>query len=172
MNAGYAGLAAAYIFSALLLLGFYLRARRSWPVKAATAALAAAFFLGTWISIPGLLGWPVDRAPPRKFRLHAAHVQQPDKASKSKGAIYLWLTDAGDLAHNGIPRAYEFPYSAPLHETVMNATARLNKGMPQMGELRGPRRAASAVLDDPSRAGQGSVSFAFFDIPDPLFSDK
>ncbi len=172
MNLGFAGLTAAYVFIALLLLSINLYSRWRWPVKAAAAVAAAAFYLVAYLSLPELLGWPIERDPPQKFRLHAAYVQQPDKLTRSKGAIYLWLTDSEDLAHMGAPRAYKFPYTAPTHEVVINAMSRINKGQAQMGEFRNPNDPNITVLDDPTRVGQKSAPVTFFDIPDPLFPDK
>lgn len=172
VNLGSAGLMAAYVFVALLLLSVNLYSRWGAPVKSAATAMAAVFCLVSYLSIPELLGWPIAQDPPQKFRMHAAYVQQPDKLSRSKGAIHLWLTDVKDLAHNGAPRAFQFPYSAPMHEVVINATAKMNKGVPQMGEFKSPGEANFAVLVDPTRVGQQAAPVTFFDIPDPLFPDK
>lgn len=160
------------VFITLLLLSINLYSRWGWPVKAGAIIAAAVFYVVSYLSIPKLLGWPTMQDPPAKFRLHAAYVQQPDKLTNSKGAIYLWLIDAQDLAHNGAPRAFGFPYSPPLHEVVINATAKINKGMPQMGEFKNPSDPNVTLLDDPTRVGQKSAPVAFFDIPDPLFPDK
>lgn len=172
MNPGMAGLVAAYIFIVLLALAviFYTGWRR--PVKAAVVAAVAGFCLVSWLSLPELLGWPVERDPPQRFRLHAAHVQQPDKLSKSQGAIYLWLTDSADLGRRPVPRAYRFPYTTATHEIVINAISRSNKGMAQMGEFRGAGGSSFSMLHDPASAGTPSLGVTFFDIPDPLFPDK
>jgi hypothetical protein len=172
LNSGYAGLTVAYAFVGLLLLGIILYARWRWPVKVAAAVITVAFCLVSYVSIPGLLGWPTAQDLPQKFLLHAAYVQQPDKLSKSKGTIDLWVTDAQDLARGEVPRAYQIPYSPPLHEVVINATAKMSKGVPQMGEFRNPHTSAIAGLHDPAAAGQLSVPLTFFDIPDPMFPDK
>ncbi len=172
LNAGYAGLTVAYVFVALLLLCIILYSRWGWPVKVAATVTTAAFCLVSYASIPDLLGWPIAQDLPHRFRLHAAHIQQPDKLSKSKGTINLWVTDAEDLAQGGVPRAFQFPYSPPLHEVVINATARMGKGVPQMGEFTNPHATAIAGLHDPAAAGQAAPPVTFFDIPDPLFPDK
>ncbi len=172
LNPGYAGLTVAYVFVALLLLGILLYSRWGWPVKAAATVTTAAFCLISYASIPKLLGWPIAHNPPQKFLLHAAYIQQPDKLSKRKGTINLWLTDAQDLARGGVPRAYQFPYTAPLHEVVINATAKISKGVPQMGEFKDPHTSSIAGLHDPAGADQTSAPVTFFDIPDPLFPDK
>jgi len=172
LNPGYAGLAAAYAIVLLLLLGIVFYSRWAWPVKVAATITAGAFCLISWVSVPELLGWPIAASPPQTFRLHAAYVQQPDKLSKTRGVINLWLTDAADLSRGGTPRAFQFPYTAPLHEVVMNATARMNKGVPQLGEFRNSQANTIAGLHDPAAGGQASAPLTFYDIPDPLFPDK
>ncbi len=172
LSTGSAGLVVAYVFVALLLLGLNLYSRWHRVVKAAVTLATVAFCLLTWLSIPELLGWPVAESPPQKFRLHAAHIQQPDKVSKHKGTINLWLTDVRNLAQGGVPRAYALPYSAPLHEIVLNAMGKMVKGVPQMGEFKVSGGSKISGLDDPAHAAQTSAPIAFYDIPDPLFPDK
>lgn len=169
MTYGYTGIIAAYVLAALLVLGLLLHSRWRWPVKAMAAGAVAALYLATWVSLPGLLGWPIERDLPRKFRLHSAHVQQPDKTTNTQGAIFLWVTDVNDLGRAGTPRAYRIPYTPPTHEVVINAVSRLHKGMAQMGEFTGH---IATGLHDPSRAGPAIAPITFFDIPDPLFPDK
>lgn len=172
MTLGVAGLIAAYIFIALLVLSINLYSRWSWPVKAGTVIAASALYIVSYLSVLDILGWPTRQALPERFRLVGTYVQQPDKLTEEKGAIYLWVTDLNDLARNGSPRSFRLPYSAPLHELVINATAKLNKGMPQMGEFRNPDDANVKIIDDPTRLGQTSAPVKFFDVPDPLFPDK
>lgn len=172
MQAGYTGLIAAYAFLATLLVLVLRHARRSWPVKAAAVILCGVFFAVSWMSLPGLLGWPIPAPLPGKFRLHAVHIQQPDKVSRGEGAIYLWLTDAGDFARDGTPRAFALPYSAPLHEAVLAASARIAKGRAQMGEVTAFIDASAISLHDPNRVAGTTAPVRFYDIPDPLFPDK
>lgn len=169
MTYGYLGIFAAYALLALLVMGVLVHSRWRWPVKATATVAVAAFYFVTWIAHPGILGWPVDRDLPRKFRLHSAYVQQPDKTSNSPGAIYLWVTDVEELGHRGTPRAYQIPYSAPAHEVVTNSMSRLHKGMSQMGELTGH---IVTGLHDPTRSASVLAPVTFFDIPDALFPDK
>jgi hypothetical protein len=172
MQTGYAGLSTAYVFLAVLLLLVTSAARRPWPVRAAAVVACALFFAVSWVSLPGLLGWPIQAPPPEKFRLHAAYIQQPDKASRAGGAIHLWLTDAGDFARDGTPRAYSLPYSAPLHEAVLAASARIAKGQPQMGEVTDVVDTRAMSLHDPGLVVRNTAPVRFYDIPDPLFPDK
>jgi hypothetical protein len=169
---GASGLVAAYIFVAVIVISINLYSKWSWPVKAGTIVLATVFYFVSYLSLPQLLGWPVRQELPESFRLLAAHVQQPDKLTRDEGAIYLWITDARDLARPVPPRAYRFPYSGPLHETVIAAVAKLKQGTPQLGEARTPDSPQIRVLDDPTRLGQESAEIRFYDVPDPLFPDK
>ena len=172
MKFGIAGLVAAYLVIALLLLKINMHSRWGRPVKAGVTLAALAFYLVSYLSIPELLGWPTAQGAPARFRLHAVHVQQPDKVSKSKGTIYLWLTDVRDLAQHAAPRAFQFPYSASMHDIVISATAKLARGVPQMGVFKLPPNAHVSGLDTAAGAALAAAPVTFFDVPDPLFPDK
>ncbi|MBI2970691.1 MAG: hypothetical protein HYY36_08110 [Gammaproteobacteria bacterium] len=169
---GFAGLTAAYVFVVALLLSINLYSRWPWPVKAGTILLATAFYAVSYLSIPPLLGWPVTGDLPAEFRLVAAQVREPDKITQDPGAIYLWVMDAGRLADDSAPRAFRLPYSAPTHDVVINATARLGKGVAQMGEFRKAVDPDARMLDEPARTGQTSAPVTFYDVPDPLYPEK
>lgn len=166
------GLIAAYILIALLLLSLNLYSTWSWQVKAGTIVVTTAFYIVTYLSFPPLLGWPAQQRPPDNFRLIAAHVQQPDKVSGDEGAIYLWLAQIDDLSRNAPPRAFEFPYSNNLYEKIVAANAKLNKGVPLLGEFEELDDSSKVQVDDDSRLGQESVNIQFYDLPDPLIPDK
>ena len=172
MTLGVTGLIAAYVFIALLILSINLYSRWNWGVKAACIIVGTALYVVSYLSVLDILGWPTAQDLPQRFRLVGAYVQQPDKLTEYDGAIYLWLTDLDDLSSGGKPRSFRLPYSAPVHEQILNATAKLNKGMPQMGEFRNPDDDNMRILDDPTRLGQTSARIQFFDVPDPLFPDK
>lgn len=172
MTLGISGLVAAFILLALLLLSINLYSRWSWPVKAGTIILTTLFYAVTYLSLPPLLGWPIENDLPEKFRLIAAHVQQPDKLTKDGGAIYLWVTDVRNLVAHAPPRAYRFPYSGLMHEVVINAMAKLQKGVPQLGEFREPENPDMGLIREPARLGQVSAPVRFYDVPDPLYPDK
>ena len=91
---GFVGLVSAYVLVAVLLLSVNLQSSWSWLVKAAVTVLTALFYVVTYLSLPQLLGWPIDGNLPEKFRLEAVLVQQPDKLTDSKGAIYAATGDA------------------------------------------------------------------------------
>jgi hypothetical protein len=169
---GITGLVAAYVLIAILLLSINLYSNWSWNVKAGTIVITSAFYIITYLSFPPLLGWPTNDNPPERFRLIAAHVEQPDKITGDEGAIYLWLTQIEDLSWSAPPRAYELPYTNALHELVINTKSKLDKGIPQLGEFNDTHQNLIDELKDAPRSGQESVKIQFYDLPDPLFPDK
>jgi hypothetical protein len=171
MTLSLVGLISAYVLVAAMLLGVLVYSSLRWQVKAAVTAVTSAFYIVTYLSLPPLLGWPVTDPLPEKFRLLAVYVEQPDKLTESEGAIYLWVTDASQLAGKPVPRAYRLPYSAKLHETVLGAVAKLSKGIAQLGEIKEPEGGIRPI-DNPGRLGQVSVPIEFYDVPDPLLPDK
>jgi hypothetical protein len=68
------------------------------------------------------------------------------------------------------PRAYEFDYSAELHEKVINVNAKLNKNIDQIGEFKEPDDVMNEVNEQ--KRGVKSIKIEFYDLPDPLFPDK
>lgn len=171
MTLGIAGLITAYILIALLLLSINLYSNWSWKVKGVAIIITTIFYFISYISFPPLLGWPTSQQPPERFKLLAAHVEQPDKSSNKEGAIYLWINRIDDLTAYGAPRAYKLPYSDPMHEVVINANAKLNKDIPQLGELN-EEGSMQVEVQDSSRAGVADAPIVFYDLPDPLFPEK
>jgi len=167
-----AGLIIAFVLLAMLLLSLNLYSNWSWPVKASAIVLVSLFYLVSYFSFPPLLGWPTkDNNIPERFRLVAADVQEPDKIAGTDGAIYLWLTDMTSGNNSKVPRAYQLPFNNNLHKRVVEAKAKLNKKLPQLGEITEDDSPTEQVKDN-SRGGQVSVKIEFFDMPDPLFPEK
>ncbi len=166
-----AGLLTAYVLLAVLLLSLNLYSSFSWPVKAAGILLVFLFYLVSYFSFPPLLGWPTADKLPERFRLLAAHVQEPDKVAGTEGEIYLWITDMSTGKHAKVPRAYKLPFSTELHRKVVEAKTKLNKKLPQLGELIDEGQRVDEVKDN-TQGGQASINIEFFDMPDPLFPEK
>ena len=169
---GIIGLTAAYILTVLLLLSINLYSRLSWRVKAAAIVVAAVFYIVSYHSLPPLLGWPTAAELPSRFRLVAAEVRQPDKQSGEKGAVFLWAQDLRDLSATVKPRAYELPYTDDLHELVLKAKSRMEKGMQQLGEYKRPDSGHVRIVDDLRRIAQDAHVIEFYDLPDPLIPEK
>jgi hypothetical protein len=134
MTAAVIGLAASYLVLGVLLLSLNLRSAWRLPVKAWAIALTLGFLIAGFAALQAMLGRPTKAAPPALFQLHAALVNEPDRLSASKGAIYLWLsTPAAEGEPGGPPRAYALPYSRALHEQVARMQERLHQGRPVEG---------------------------------------
>lgn len=172
LTLGITGLITAYILLALLLLSINLYSNWSWQVKAGSIIATAFFYAVTYLSLPPLLGWPTGDDPPSRFRLVGAEIVQPDKATGAKGMIYLWLRNMEDLSAIAAPRAYKLPYSPALHETVVAAKSKMNKGMQQLGEFKLPEDSNIRKVDTFKRAGQKVAAIEFYDLPDPMLPDK
>lgn len=168
---GTTGLVTAYVLIGALLLSINLYSNWSWKIKAMTIIITTMFFIITYFSYPDLLGWPTSENPPARFRLIASQVQQPNKATGESGAVFLWLTQIDDLASSTPPRAYRMEYSSELHELVINATSKLNKGIAQLGEFEDHENIIDEIKEAP-RSGQKTTHIEFYDLPDPLFPDK
>jgi hypothetical protein len=172
LNLGISGLVAAYVLMAVVLLGVGMRSAWSWKVKAAVIMLTTAFYLVTYFAYPQILGWPTAEKPPQKFRLLASHIERPDKNRGVSGVIYLWLAGIDDLSSPLPPRAYRFAYSDTLHQRVLNATSKLNRGIAQLGEFESNHDTNTGKTKNVPESDKKSVSIVFYDLPDSLFPDR
>jgi hypothetical protein len=165
MTTAIVGLAASYLALAVLLLSLNLRSHWRWPVKAGAIALSLGFLVVGFLALEALLGWPSAAAPPAKFQLHAALVDEPDRLGSSRGAIYLWLSPRdAEGRTGGPPRAFALPYSRELHEKAARAQARLQDGRQVEGT-------AARRRDEPS-VGTRSVQVELFEAPPAMLPRK
>jgi hypothetical protein len=172
LNLGISGLIAAYVLIAVLLLGIGMRSTWSWKIKAGAIILTTVFYIVTYLAFPQILGWPTSEEPPKKFRLLASYVERPDRSRDFNGAIYLWLTGIDDLSSPLPPRAYRFAYTDTLHEHVLNATSKLNKGIAQLGEFGSYYDMKEGKIKNVPESEGKSVNIIFYDLPDTLFPDR
>ena len=91
--------------------------------------MTSAFFVVSYYSIIGIMGWPVEDTLPERFQLHWAKINEPDKLLDTPGAIYLWVEEL-DQANipMGVPRAHKLPYSEPLDNGVTDALDMISLG--------------------------------------------
>jgi hypothetical protein len=165
VTAAVVGLAASQLTLVVLLLSLNFRSAWRWPVKAGAIALTLTFFVSGCLALEALLGWPVAAAPPARFELHAALVQEPDHRSHSAGAIYLWLLPrAGEAAPGATPRAYALPYSRPLHEQIARAQSRMQDGRTVEGSAKPGER--------PDRAGLRAYEIELYEAPPATLPPK
>lgn len=167
----FTGIIASYLIIAVLLMSMVIYSKWPFKVKAVSCIITAIFFLVSSMSFPPLLGWATIENPPIRFLLISAHIQQPDKLSGDEGIIYLWLTKIDDLTSVQVPRSYKLPYSNLLHEKVINANAKLSRGIAQLGEF-GDEQDIANLSKGQSNIELISNKMQFYDLPDPLFPDK
>lgn len=171
MTLGIVGLLAAYVLLAILLLSVNLYSQWSWWVKSIAIVITSIFYAVSYFSFPHLLGWPTQQELPKHFRLLSSEVQQPDKLTGADGVIYLWLKEVKDITKRNSPRAYELAYSEWLHERVIRAQAKIDRGVPQLGEYEEDVDALRTPVNT-SETGQESLDIQFYDLPDPLLPAK
>jgi len=171
MTLGISGLIAAYIVLAVLLLSINLYSKWSWRIKVMTIFITSAFYIISYFSFPPLLGWPTKQALPSHFMLLSSEVHQPNKLTGTEGAVYLWLKEVEDITTYVQPRAYVLTYSNSLHEIIISAQSKIDRGISQLGEYEEDDSMRQEVLDS-SETGKESLDIQFYDLPDPLFPDK
>ena len=165
------GIITSYIIITLLLVSMVFYSAWSIKIKATSCIVTVIFFFASFMSFAPLLGWATEDEPPLRFRLISAYVHQPDKLTGDEGSIYIWVTKLEDLTTIQIPRSHELPYTEALHEKIINANAKLDKGIAQLGEFKKQSNFAMIGKDD-TKAGIISDQIQFYDLPDPLFPDK
>jgi len=145
-------LAIAYAVMGALLLYLLVATRRSVSFKIFTVVLISGLYVGTYLGLKELQGWPVNEPLPERFRLHWAMINEPDKAQDAQGTIYLWIqTSAPNGKLIDEPRAYHLPYDQRMAEKVENALRHIDDGKTVEGQF---ARAQPAL--ETQEAGQHS----------------
>ena len=131
-----AGVVIAYVLIALLLVSLVLASRWRWWIKGGAALLTALFFVGTYMAVSSILGWPAYSGVPTRFNLLHAKVAEPDRFNGIPGQIFLWVEELdANNAPAGTPRALELPFNVTLAEQLQDVTDRLANGEQIMGEI-------------------------------------
>lgn len=144
-------LAVSYALVAALLLNLGLRSRWPWWVKLGAVLLVTTFYFGTFLGLRAREGWPSTTLIDERFRLLSAHVEEPDRRARTKGAVYYWvqLLDA-EGEPSGPPRAYQRDFSAAEAAAARRATTLLQRGVAVEGRWRD--LTDEGELEDPSTA--------------------
>ncbi len=184
------GIVIAYVLIAVLLLSMSLTSRWKWWIKAGTIVVTTGFFVQSFASIVGIVGWPSTSALPPAFKLHWGAIVEPNQFMGEKGVIYLWVEELDDNnVPMGVPRAFELPYSDDLAEKLDQATKNIQEGMEQAGaaealQASGGREAADeddTDVDGDEPAGRyypeafipdETVIIEFRNMPVPIMSLK
>lgn len=129
-----AGLIAAYIVIAVLLLSLNLTSQWRWGIKAVAIVVTAVFFIEAYVYTYRLLGWPTNTELPGHFQVLWAKVEEPNKFTGADGAIYLWLDELDEYnIPLGVPRAHALPYTDRLAEAVLEVTEKIQEGVEVSG---------------------------------------
>jgi len=122
-------LAIAYAIIAALTLNIWLSTKWSTGFKVSLIVLVSGLYVGTYISLGKIQGWPTTNPVPDSFRLVWAKIDEPDKGANSPGQIYLWLRQL-DLNGqvDGEPRGYKLPYRIGLAENIEDALEKMEGG--------------------------------------------
>ncbi len=115
-----------------LLLGSPAR-RPRWQIVLILCALPF-FYLGHYLLLERLPGWPSGSPLPDSFQLLAFQIDEPDRQQDSPGRILLWVQSA----QHRQPRAHAMPYSKALHQRLVAAETRLTQGHRQQGRRTSP----------------------------------
>lgn len=169
----------AYVAVAALLLNLNLATPRRGATKVAAIALVTALYVGAWHGHKALLGWASNDALPERFRLHYATVEDPDKASRTPGTIYLWVSSLDGPAARREPRAYRITWDAETARTVLDALAEVERGVAMEGSttalsetarVRPVEPAERVQVDDGAGGPPGRIDFR--PVPTPSLPPK
>ena len=124
---------------ALLLSG---RGQRH-PVWLLTLILVALpiFYIGHYLMLQELKGWPSGAELPDRFRLLAFDIIEPDPSAADPGRILLWVEVVGGRE----PRVYTRPYRKQLHQDLVAAGKQQQQGHSQIGRKTPQGRTSSAT---------------------------
>ena len=169
----------AYVAVAALLLNLNLATPRRGIIKVTAIALVTALYVGAWNGHKALLGWASDDALPERFRLHYATVEDPDKASRTPGTIYLWVSALDGPASRREPRAYRITWDAETARAVLDALAEVERGVEMEGSatalnetarVRSVEPAERVQVDDGAGVPPGKIDFR--PVPTPPLPPK
>jgi len=130
------GTVAAYVLLAVLLLSLNIASLWRWWVKLGAILLTTSAFIGTYMAITGLVGWPSPQAIPGRFSLLATRIVEPDKVSGAPGHLYMWV-EAVDEVNLPVsqPRNHEIAYTDGMASALYAAQQKLNSGQAVLGEM-------------------------------------
>ena len=119
-----------------------------WYFKTICISTFCIFTIIFWTTIHTFLGWPASEEDmPEKILIHWVIVKEPNKLTKSNGAIYILLQSVEGIKANKVskffgyrqderePRLHALKYSRQLHEQLEKFKSKLRQGQPVAGKL-------------------------------------
>lgn len=176
-------LSLAYALIVALLLNLSLASRWGLAVKLGAIVIASGFYIVAFEGHKQLMGWATSAVMPEQFRLHWITIEEPDKASRSPGSLFFWISelDAAGLVASE-PRAHRLPWDEATAQAAEDALAELAEGEPLNGIIsRGAiaaeenpagQRESGGRLANPSGDDGPQPSFEFRRVPPPSLPPK
>lgn len=154
------GIVGAYAATAVLLLSLNLTSLWRWPIKAGAIVLTSGLFVGSYLAINGLIGWPSTGKLPGRAIYLASRIVEPDKFTGDPGVIFVWLQGIDDKnLPVGEPRAYRVPYERAVATSVIEAQRLRGSGREVVGNFEySPEKADEAVPRNVPVVGQTGPS--------------
>ena len=169
----------AYVGVAALLLNLNLATRHRGLIKVTAVALVTALYVGAWHGHKSLLGWASDDPLPERFRLHYATVEDPDKASRAPGTIYVWVSSLDGPAARREPRAYRLTWDVETAQAVLDALAEVERGIAMEGSTTGLSETGRVRSIEPVErvqvddgGGEPAAKIDFRPVPTPALPPK
>jgi hypothetical protein len=119
-----------------------------WYLKTACITTFCVFTIIFWSTIHTFLGWAANEDDmPDKILVHWVIIKEPNKFTKSDGAIYILLESIEEIKANKVskffgynknktePRLFKLGYTRQLHERLEGLKAKLKQGQPVAGRL-------------------------------------
>ncbi len=120
------------------------------------------FYVGHYLLLNALQGWPSEVDVPERFDLLAYKVAEPDIKRGDAGEILLWLRGSEQKR----PRVHSLPYSKVLHQKLVAAEERQAAGHTQQGH-----RTTPSTSQEASKTGNQDV-ITFEDAPKAVVPQK
>ncbi len=155
------GLTVSYLVVLAALLCMLLYTPWHWLYKAMMILIVSVFFYVTYFSIPEFYGWPTAQHRPQKLQIIAIYIDAPNK-------IYLWGHDLDYGIAGTRPRAYEFNYSTKLNESLNEASNKLKKGFPMIGEFVPLPNTAKRITEGEAIERPDDFNLIIYDVPEAL----
>ncbi len=183
-------LTVAYALVAAIAVLMIFNSRAPGVLRGGLTICVVVLMFLTYRGIGDIRGLPSDDAPPDRFRLYWAQIEEPDKLTGAPGSVFLWIRALDqDNYVIGLPRAHKLPYSEELANLVNNAMQQIRSGEDVAGEVDAEEEdestsdelAAEANSDSNegtgTRIGERFIDFDFgslsFDTaPAPITPDK
>jgi len=125
-----------FLMLAGVLCWYLAHTKGRWPIKVLLTFFLAFHSYSVYQALDSYAGWPAKEQMPQKALLFHAIVREPNPSRHDPGAIFLWVVPLGRddpdpfsyRPISGVPRAYEIPYSRPMHEQTAQASKIIQQG--------------------------------------------